>query len=187
MDIKRSWPVRTRSFTGNNLKVLCGRDARKRIFWHVFSTNSLHIHAVSSESLSHAWRNFVSLGVWTAPSEDSDSDQNTLMLGEHVCRYFFYRNGSCNDHDFIQWYSWRFASVLKDICGKYFLHCRLLKTLHIQSTLVISNSKGLTEPLRDIRTSTYQSWESEENNKLNNHINKWICNLTPEVRNIYIK
>ena len=41
---------------------------------------------------------------------------------------------------------------------------------YIQSTLVISNSKGLTETLRDIRTSTYQSWESEENNKLNNHI-----------------
>ena len=34
----------------------------------------------------------------------------------------------------------------------------------------ISNSKGLTETLRDIRTSTYQSWESEENNKSNNHI-----------------
>ena len=43
-------------------------------------------------------------------------------------------------------------------------------TSNIQSTLVISNSKGLTEILRDIRTSTYQSWESEENNKLNNHI-----------------
>ena len=40
----------------------------------------------------------------------------------------------------------------------------------IQSTPVNSNSKGLTETLRDIRTSTYQSWESEENNKLNNHI-----------------
>ena len=40
----------------------------------------------------------------------------------------------------------------------------------IQSTLVIPNSKGLTETLRDIRTSTYQSWESEEDNKLNNHI-----------------
>ena len=43
-------------------------------------------------------------------------------------------------------------------------------TINIQSTPVISNSKGLTETLRDIRTSTYQSWESEENNKLNNHI-----------------
>ena len=42
--------------------------------------------------------------------------------------------------------------------------------LYVQSTPVISNSKGLTETLRDIRTSTYQSWESEENNKLNNHI-----------------
>ena len=42
--------------------------------------------------------------------------------------------------------------------------------MEIQSTLIISNSKGLTETLRDIRPSTYQSWESEENNKLNNHI-----------------
>ena len=45
-----------------------------------------------------------------------------------------------------------------------------MKIYQIQSTLVISNSKGLTETLRDIRTSTYQGWESEENNKLNNHI-----------------
>ena len=36
-----------------------------------------------------------------------------------------------------------------------------------QSTPIISNSKGLTV---NIRTLTYQSWESEENNKLNNHI-----------------
>ena len=43
-------------------------------------------------------------------------------------------------------------------------------TLEVQSTLVISNSKGLTVALRDIRTSIYQSWESEENNKSNNHI-----------------
>ena len=28
---------------------------------------------------------------------------------------------------------------------------------HIQSTLVISNSEGLSETLRDIRTATYQS------------------------------
>ena len=49
----------------------------------------------------------------------------------------------------------------------YFVNSRLSE---IQSTLVISNSKVLTETLRDIRTSTYQSWESEENNKLNNHI-----------------
>ena len=40
----------------------------------------------------------------------------------------------------------------------------------IQSTLVISNSKGLAEILRDIRTSTYQSWGSEENNEFNKHI-----------------
>ena len=40
----------------------------------------------------------------------------------------------------------------------------------VQSTLVISNSKGLTEILRYIHTSTYQSWESDKNSKLNNHI-----------------
>ena len=45
-----------------------------------------------------------------------------------------------------------------------------INTTHVQSNLVISNTKGLTETLRDIRTSTYQSWASEENNKLNNHI-----------------
>ena len=50
-------------------------------------------------------------------------------------------------------------------------HSEPLQNIYdIQSALVISNSKGLTETLRDIRTSTYQSWESEENNKLNNYI-----------------
>ena len=34
---------------------------------------------------------------------------------------------------------------------------------HIQSTLVISKSKGLSEILRDIRTSTYQMCRTEEN------------------------
>ena len=34
----------------------------------------------------------------------------------------------------------------------------------------LSNSKGLTETLWDIRTLTYQVERFEENNKLNNHI-----------------
>ena len=34
--------------------------------------------------------------------------------------------------------------------------------IHIQSTLVISNSKGLSQILRDIRTSTYQICRIEE-------------------------
>ena len=38
------------------------------------------------------------------------------------------------------------------------------KHCHIQSTLVISKSKGLYETLRDIRTSTYQFCGTEENN-----------------------
>ena len=40
----------------------------------------------------------------------------------------------------------------------------------IQSTLVISKSKGLLGILRDILTSTYQICGIEENNKSNNHI-----------------
>ena len=35
--------------------------------------------------------------------------------------------------------------------------------LYIQSTLVISKSKGPSETLRDIRTSTYQMCRIEEN------------------------
>ena len=35
-------------------------------------------------------------------------------------------------------------------------------SFNIQSTLVISNSKGLSEILRDIRTSTYQICRIEE-------------------------
>ena len=40
---------------------------------------------------------------------------------------------------------------------------RMLLIIIIQSTLVISNSKGLYETLRDIRTSTYQICGTEEN------------------------
>ena len=42
-----------------------------------------------------------------------------------------------------------------------YVPCKLLE--HIQSTLVISNSEGLYETLRDIRTSTYQICGNEEN------------------------
>ena len=47
------------------------------------------------------------------------------------------------------------------------------KRLLIQSTLVISKSKGPSETLRDIRSSTHQMWRIEEN-----------TNLTTLVRNI---
>ena len=40
----------------------------------------------------------------------------------------------------------------------------------IQSTLVISKSKGLSEILRVIRTSSYQIWRMGEINKSNSHI-----------------
>ena len=42
----------------------------------------------------------------------------------------------------------------------------------IQSSLVISKSKGPSETLRDIRTSTYQMYRIEENTNRTNKFNK---------------
>ena len=58
------------------------------------------------------------------------------------------------------------------------------KSFSLQSTLVISNSKGLSEILRDIRTSTYQICRIEEKLARLTTFNKYMCNLTPEVRDI---
>ena len=44
----------------------------------------------------------------------------------------------------------------------------LIERHHIQSTLVISKSKGPSKTVRDIRTSTYQICSIEEKNNLNN-------------------
>ena len=57
-------------------------------------------------------------------------------------------------------------------------------SLKVQSTLVISNSKGLSEILRGIRTSTYQICRIEEKIIRLTTFNKYICNWTHEVRNI---
>ena len=57
----------------------------------------------------------------------------------------------------------------------------------VQSTLVISNSKGLSEILRDIRTSTYQICRIEEKIIRITTFNKYICNWTHEVRDIFKK
>ena len=53
---------------------------------------------------------------------------------------------------------------------------------YIQSTLVFSNSKGLSEILRDIRTSTYQICRIEEKLIRLTTFNKYMCNWTLEVR-----
>ena len=58
------------------------------------------------------------------------------------------------------------------------------KKKYIQATLVISNSKGLSEILRDIRTSTYQICKIEEKIIRTTTFNKYICNLRFEVRDI---
>ena len=54
----------------------------------------------------------------------------------------------------------------------------------LQSTLVISNSKGLSEILREIRTLTYQICRIEEKLIRLTTFNKYMCNWTLEVRDI---
>ena len=56
--------------------------------------------------------------------------------------------------------------------------------LHVQSTLVISTSTGLSEILRDIRTSTYQICRIEEKLIRLTTFNKYMCNWTLDVRDI---
>ena len=61
---------------------------------------------------------------------------------------------------------------------------KILKGAKIQSTLVISNSNGPSEILRDIRTSTYQICRVEEKLIRLTTFNKYMCNWTVEVRDI---
>ena len=58
------------------------------------------------------------------------------------------------------------------------------QSIQIQSTIVISNSKGLSEILRDIRISTYQICRIEEKLIRLTRFNKYMCNWTLEVRDI---
>ena len=52
-------------------------------------------------------------------------------------------------------------------------------------SLVISKSKGPSDSLRDITTSTYQIFRIEKNTNQTTKFHKRVCNLTPFVRNIY--
>ena len=76
---------------------------------------------------------------------------------------------------------WRFShseknglqSILPDGAKSFFeMYPHLEGWAALSKAIVISNSKGLSETLRDIRTSKYQSCRSEENNKSNNNITK---------------
>ena len=62
-----------------------------------------------------------------------------------------------------------------------------LLCLHLQSTLVISNSKGLSEILRDSRTSTDQICRIEEKLIPLTTFNKYMCNWTFEVTRDMLK
>ena len=73
----------------------------------------------------------------------------------------------CSQGSFLFWSMYLYGSLCK-----------------VQSTLVISNSKVLSEILRDIRTSTYQSCRIEEKIIRTTTFNKYICNWTLEVTDI---
>ena len=62
--------------------------------------------------------------------------------------------------------------------------CFFIWVLLLHSTLVISNYKGLSEILRDIRTSTYQICRIEEKINKTTTFNKYMCNWTLEGRDI---
>ena len=71
------------------------------------------------------------------------------------------------------------------VLGLRKLACFLNSTRkHIQSTLFVSKSKGLSEILRDTRTSTYQICRIEEKINRTTTFHKWICNLIPGYRDI---
>ena len=59
-----------------------------------------------------------------------------------------------------------------------------ISDINIQSTRVISNSKGLSEIIRGICTSTYQICSIEEKLIGLTTFNKYVCNWTLEVRDI---
>ena len=67
---------------------------------------------------------------------------------------------------------------------KYEFHWKLLICQYLQSTFIISKTKGLSEILRDIGTSTYQICRIEEKNNQIIRFHKGIYNLTPDVRDI---
>ena len=74
----------------------------------------------------------------------------------------------------------RLSPYLENVCLSFKIyfymycferHC-LSVSMYIQSTLVISNLKGPSETLRDIRTSTYKIFRIEENTNRTTKFNK---------------
>ena len=102
----------------------------------------------------------------------------------------------------IKWKKWKKVSSIRSAVRRFRSFCMFLSLKvaflaisdfysislrvpsDIQSTLIISKSKGRYEILRDIRTSTYQICRIEEKIIRITKFNKYICNWTLEVRDI---
>ena len=73
------------------------------------------------------------------------------------------------------------TSTIFSCGGPYVVHCncdKYFRKYKVQSTLFMSNSKGLSEILRDIHTSTYQICRIEEKLIRLTTFNKYMCNWT---------
>ena len=117
----------------------------------------------------------VYMGVDNRDYRDADNEVQisllTVQLDESLCRPLkhHYSGQKCKP---VWGFLVSFGRILR--CSGYIVYSRL----------VISNSKGLSEILRDIRTSTYQICRIEEKLIRLTTFNKYMCNLTPEVRDI---
>ena len=76
---------------------------------------------------------------------------------------------------------WHFMQIVWRQFAWYAKAYFLGKIRKIQSTLVISNTKGLSKILRDICTWIYQTCSIEEKINRTTTFHKWICYLIPEV------
>ena len=76
------------------------------------------------------------------------------------------------------------SSLFEYTAFKALLHDMTLLQYEVQSNLVISNFKRLSERLRDIRISTYQICRNEDKIIRLTTFNKYMCNWTLEVRYI---
>ena len=141
-----------------------GCAKRKHVLGHTSAQISMHIRAVwSGLSLSsNRSMGYYRMYGWTAKTR---MILCTCAVSSEPAHFAHFRNHFC---------AWT-RSIWPSEC---------LSFLDIQSTLVISNSKGISVILRDISISTYQICRIEETIIRLSTFNKYICNWTLEISDI---
>ena len=140
---------------------------------------------VSSDLFIHrkfllpAWRNFASLTIQIVSSEDSDQ----AVWKTQISLCILLGALGIDKTPSLCWWTLKTGQTAW-LCRLIWVITVCLCPKNIQSTLVISNSKGLSEILRDILTLTYQICRIEEKVICLTTFNKYMCNWTLEVRDI---